>query len=115
MSSTPKDRKSERKKCPECGAILKRVMVKVQGALTRAVSYQCLNCDYFEFEPISSQKVIEELKETPLKIRQRVVKLSQDRLGMYFNTHVVQSLGLRKGEEILISVPDKKHIMIELQ
>ena len=49
---------------------------------------------------ISSQKVVQELRETPLKIRQKIVKLSQDRLGIYFNNNVVRSLDLKKGEEI---------------
>jgi hypothetical protein len=93
---------------------MKKVAVKVAGAKSRAVSHQCGSCDYFEFEQDSSQKVLEELRNTPLKIRQRIVKLSQDRLGMYFNRHVVESLGLEKGSEISVSVPDKRHIVIEL-
>ena len=100
--------------CPKCNSNLKEVEVKVHGATSKAVSYQCPDCDYFEFEPISSQKVVQELRETPLKIRQKVVKLSQERLGIYFNSHVVRSLNLKKGEELYISVPDKKHIVLEL-
>lgn len=102
-------------KCPNCNTNLKKVEVKVSGAKTKVVSYQCPNCDYFEFDGISSKKVIEELRETPLKIKQKLVKLSQDRLGIYFNSHVVRSLDLKKGENIYISVPDKKHILIELE
>ena len=37
------------------------------------------------------------------------------KLGIYFNNNVVRSLGLKKGEEIYISVPDRKHIVLELQ
>ena len=102
-------------KCPKCNSDLRKVNVKVQGADNRAISYQCPKCDYFEFEPLSSKKVIEELRETPLKIKQKIVKLSQDRLGIYFNTHVVRSLNLKKGEDIYVSVPDKKHIVLELE
>lgn len=101
-------------KCPKCNANLRKVNVGVHGAKNKAVSYQCTKCDYFEFEPESSRKVVEELRETPLKIKQKIVKLSQDRLGMYFNSHVVRSLGLKKGESINVSVPDKKHIVLEL-
>ena len=101
--------------CPKCNTRLRKVEVGVQGARSKAVSYQCTKCDYFEFEPKSSQKVIQELRETPLKIKQRVVKLSQDRLGIYFNNNVVRSLGIKKGEEIYLSVPDKNHILIELE
>ena len=101
-------------KCPKCRWELKQVSVRVAGAKQQATSYQCPKCDYFEFEKKSSQKVLEELKDTPLKIRQKVVKLSQDRLGIYFNSNIVRSLGIKKGEEIFLSVPDKKHILIEL-
>ena len=100
--------------CPKCNSELKKIEVKVSGARAKAISYQCPKCDYFEFEPISSQKVVEELRETPLKIKQKIVKLSQDRLGIYFNNHVVRSLNLKKGEELFISVPDDRHIVIEL-
>ncbi|MCH8004257.1 MAG: hypothetical protein IH934_06545 [Nanoarchaeota archaeon] len=101
--------------CPKCNATLKKVEVNVHGAKNKAISYQCTKCDYFEFEPVSSRKVVEELRESPLKIRQKVVKLSQDRLGIYFNNNVVRSLDLKKGEYIYVSVPDKKHIVIELE
>ena len=101
-------------KCPHCKQTLRIVDVRVAGAQQKARSYQCQGCDYFVFEPVSSQKVLAELRETPLKIKQKIVKLSKDRLGMYFNTHVIKSLGLEKGESIYLSVPDKKHILIEL-
>lgn len=102
-------------RCPKCDSELKKVEIKVQGVKSKAISYQCPSCDYFEFEPISSQRVIQELRETPLKIKQKIVKLSQERLGIYFNNNVVRSLNLKKGEEIFVSVPDKKHILLELQ
>ena len=54
------------------------------------------------------------MRKDVLKIKQKIVKLSQDRLGMYFNNHIVRSLNLKKGEEIYASVPDKKHIILEL-
>jgi len=101
-------------KCPECESNLKKVEVKVHGAKQKVISYQCPKCDYFEFEPTSSKKVVEELRETPLKIKQKIVKLSQDRLGIYFNNHIIRSLNLRKGEDIYASVPDKKHIILEI-
>src|SRR3989338_11228858 len=102
-------------RCQNCNANLREVKVNVHGAKSKALSYQCTKCDYFEFEPMSSKKVVEELRETPLKIKQKVVKLSQDRLGIYFNSHVVRSLNMKKGEEIYVSVPDKKHIVLELE
>ncbi len=100
-------------KCPNCQSILKKVEVKVHGATNKAVSYQCEKCDYVEFEQDSAQKVLQELRETPLKIKQKVIKLSQDRLGIYFSSDVVRSIGLKGGEEIYISIPDKKHLVME--
>lgn len=94
---------------------MKKINVKVQGANTKAVSYQCKKCDYFEFDKESSLKVVEELRDTPLKIKQKIVKLSQDRLGIYFNNNIVRSLDLQKGEDIYLSVPDKKHIVLEVK
>lgn len=101
-------------KCPDCNTKMDRVLVAVAGAKNKAISFQCPKCEYVEFEQISSRKVVEELRENPLKIRQKVIKLSQDRLGIYLNKHVIQSLGIKPGEEISVTVPDKKHILIEL-
>ncbi len=102
-------------KCPNCGNKLRKVEVAVHGASQKAISYQCSNCNYFEFEPSSSQKVLSELREGPLKIKQKIVKLSGKRLGIYFNSNVVNSLDLKKGEEIFLSVPDVKHIVLEVK
>ncbi len=101
-------------KCPECKSELKKVNVKVAGAESKVISYQCSKCGYFEFEPESSKKVVEELRETTLKIKQKIINLSQDRLGMYFNKDIARSLNLEKNKDILVSIPDKKHILIEL-
>jgi len=100
--------------CPKCNKQLKEIEVSVEGATKKVKSFQCPSCDYFEFDKKSSKEVIEELRETPLKISQKIIKLSGERLGMYFTNDVVRSLGLKKGEEVKVSVPDKKHIVIEL-
>jgi len=100
--------------CPKCDSVLKKVDVKVAGAKNKVTSYQCQKCDYFEFEQSSAKNVIDELRETPLKIKQKIIKLSQDRLGVYFNSNVIRSLNLKKGEEVYVSVPDSKHIVLEL-
>ena len=105
----------DKMKCPKCKSNLRKVEVEVAGAKSKAISYQCTNCDYFEFEPTSSKKVVEELRETPLKIKQKVIKLSQDRLGIYLNNNIVRSLNIKNGEDVYVSVPDKKHIIIELE
>jgi hypothetical protein len=102
-------------KCLKCNKKLRKTAVKVSRAKNKAISCQCEKCDYFEFEPESSIKVVDELRETPLKIKQKIVKLSADRLGQYLNSHIVRSLNIKKGDEVNVSVPDKKHIVIELE
>ncbi|MBI4170677.1 MAG: hypothetical protein HY514_03210 [Candidatus Aenigmarchaeota archaeon] len=103
-------------KCPECTKKLKKIEIQVEGAESKAISYQC-DCGYAEFEKESAAKVVKELKlkESPLKIKQKIVKLSGDRLGFYFNSHIVRSLKLKPGEEVYVSVPDKKHIVLKLE
>ncbi|MFH1916789.1 MAG: hypothetical protein ABIJ21_05990 [Nanoarchaeota archaeon] len=100
-------------KCPKCEATLRKVFVSVEGAKQKAISFQCPKCDYFEFEPVSSRKVVEELRKNPLQIRQKVVKLSQGRLGIYFSKDIIRSINLKPGEEVYISVPDEKHLVME--
>jgi hypothetical protein len=99
-------------KCPECEKQLKRILVSVEGAEQKAVSYQC-SCGHVVFERDSSERVLAELRDAPLKIRQHIIALSKGRLGMYLNSDVVRSLDIRKGEEVTVSVPDRKHIVIE--
>ena len=103
-------------RCPKCSSNLRKVEISVEGAEQKAMSYQCAKCDYVEFEKNSAAKVVSELKskETPLKIRQKIIKLSQDRLGMYFNKNIVESLDLKAGEEVHVSVPDKDHIISKI-
>lgn len=102
--------------CPNCSHKLKKVKVSIEDAKTKAVSYQCSNCDYYTFDPKSSIQVIREIKEkeSPLKMKQKIIKLSKDRLGVYFNQDIIRSLNLKSGENILISVPDKKRIVLKL-
>jgi len=104
-------------KCPNCNHKIEKINVEVEGAESKVTSYQCPSCDYLEFEKESATKVIEEIKakETPLKIKQKIVKISKGRLGMYFNRDVVRSLNLKSGKEVYVSVPDKKHIVLNLK
>ncbi len=117
MGNKCKENKMKPKICPKCGKKLKKIMVSVEGAKNKALSHQCVsrNCYYFDFDQKSAKKVIQELKENPLQIQQKIIKLSGNRLGMYFNKHIIKSLNIKKGEEIYVSVPDKKHILIELE
>ncbi len=105
-------------KCPDCSSDMKEIEVKVEGARNKVISYQCLSCGHFEFEKNSSDMVVGELKikeESPLKIRQKIIKLSRDRVGLYFNQDVIRSINLKAGKEVYVSVPDKKHIVIKLE
>lgn len=103
-------------KCPNCDKKLKKIEVEIEDAETPVISHQCSKCDFFTFEPESTMKIIKEIKEkeSPLKIKQKIIKLSKDRLGMYFNQDIIKSLNLKSGEEILVSVPDKNKIVLEL-
>lgn len=103
-------------KCPKCSSNMKEIKVKIQDADSPVTSYQCSNCGYFDFEEKSINKAINEIKakETPLQIKQKIIKLSQDRLGMYINKDVARSLNLKGGEEVYVSVPDKKHLVINI-
>lgn len=100
--------------CPKCGKKLARIWVKVEHAKSKALSYQCGKCPWWYFDKPSSEQVLEEIRAHDLKIKQKLVKLSADRLGIYFNSHIIRSLNLKKGEDVYVSVPDKKHIVIEL-
>lgn len=104
-------------KCPNCDKELEKVEVQIEDAESPAISYQCSNCNYYSFEPESTMKVINEIKkkESPLKMRQKIIKLSKDRLGMYFNQDIIKSLNLKSGDEILISIPDKNKIVLEVR
>ena len=103
-------------KCPKCNSELRKVEVDIEDAKTPAISYQCQDCDYYSFEPKSTMKIINEIKqkESPLKIKQKIIKLSQDRLGMYFNKDVIDCLNLKSGEDVLVSVPNKKRIVLDI-
>ncbi len=102
--------------CPKCTAKMKQVKVKIQDAGSPVMSYQCSKCRYFNFEKKSINKAIEEirLKEAALKIKQKVIKLSHDRLGMYINRDVARSLNLKGGEDVYVSVPDNKHMVVDI-
>ena len=104
------------KTCPQCTGSLKEVRVKIQDAQSPVISYQCSKCGYFDFEDKSMKKAIAEIKakEEVLQIKQKIIKLSHDRLGMYINRDVARSLNLTGGEEVFISVPDKKHMVVSI-
>ena len=102
--------------CHKCKGKMKEVKVKIQDADSPVTSYQCAKCGYFDFEERSINKAINEikLKEAPLAIKQKIIKLSHDRLGMYINRDIARCLDLKGGEEVYVSVPDKKHLVVNV-
>ncbi len=102
--------------CPKCNSKMKEVKVKIQDADSLVTSYQCGKCGYFDFEDKSINKAINEIKakESTLKIKQKIIKLSRGRLGMYINRDVARSLNLKGGEEVYVSIPDKKHLVVNV-
>lgn len=105
------------KKCPKCDHLMKKVKVEVEDAKNKVDSHQCSECGYFEFDTDSSKKVIEELreKECTLNIKQKIIKLSKDRLGIYINGDIARCLHLKGGQEIYTSVPNKKTIVLTVK
>lgn len=101
--------------CPKCAREMGRAWITIEGASRKAAAYEC-PCGYIEFEPHSAADILKELKarEVPLMIQQKIIKLSQDRLGFYFNKDIIRSLGLKSGATVHISVPDKKRIVLNL-
>ena len=101
-------------KCAECKNEMKRLKVSVYGANRKVISYQCGKCGYSEFDDKTAKEVVNELREAPIKIPHKIIKISRDKLGMYFGKHIIRSLGLVAGEKVFVSVPDKKHIVLEI-
>lgn len=103
--------------CPNCNSKLKKVSVDIEDANTKAISYQCSNCDYVTFDPKSAANVVREIKEreSPLRIKQKIINLSKDRIGMYFNKDIARSMNLKAGQDVMISIPDKKRIVLRIE
>ena len=103
--------------CPKCNLKIKEIDVSIEGATEKVRSFQCKKCGYLEFDKKSGKRVIEELKEKAgaISIRQKIIKISHNRLGTYFNENIIRSLELKGGEEIYVTAPDKKTILINIK
>lgn len=103
--------------CPKCSKEMRKIKVKIQDADSPVISHQCANCGYFDFEEKSINQAISEIKikEAPLVIKQKIIKLSHNRLGMYINRDIARSLNLKGGEDVYVSVPDKKHLLLNIK
>ncbi|MBI5391165.1 hypothetical protein HZB02_06775 [Candidatus Woesearchaeota archaeon] len=95
---------------------MKSSWITIQDAKSPVLSHQCPKCSYFDFDGKTMEKAISEIKakETALKMKQKIIKLSHNRLGIYLNKDVARTLHLKGGEEVLISVPDKHKLVVEL-
>ena len=49
-------------KCPKCNVNLTEVFVSVHGSVNKVLSFQCSQCDYFEFEKSSSKLCVDSLR-----------------------------------------------------
>lgn len=108
-------------KCKKCGGSLKMFNVEVEGSGLHSKGFECTKCGELFFEREKGREIVEDLrqkeflKELPaLSIKQKVVKLSKDRLGFYFNKDIVRCVNLKHGEEIQVRLLDKKRILIEV-
>ena len=96
--------------CPNCHTEAKAA----ERIIEEAVRYQCGTCEYSKLEPVESRTATPPILSSPLQLKQKITTLAQGRLGLYLSQDVVRSLGLKAGQEVFLSVPDGKKIMIEL-
>ena len=108
-------------KCKKCGGVLKEFNIEVEGSGLHSEGFECTKCGELFFESEKGREIVEDLrqreflKELPaLSIKQKVVKLSKDRLGFYFNKDIARCVNLKPGEEIQVRLLDKKRILIEV-
>jgi len=109
-------------KCKKCGGSLKMFEVEVEDSDLGSTGFECNKCGELYFDGEKSRAVVEELKiKEPLKelpalsIRQKIIKLSKNRLGFYFNKDIARSAKLKAGEPIEVRLLDKKKILVEVK
>ena len=103
-------------KCPKCSHEMTKLHQTEEDKQQKVTSHHCMRCEHIEFERVYPElEIMEDVEKHTLEIKQNIVKLSHNRLGMYFNKNIIQSLGLKAGEEVLVSVPEKKRIVIKLK
>ncbi|MFH1587395.1 MAG: hypothetical protein ABID38_06055 [Candidatus Diapherotrites archaeon] len=109
-------------KYEKCGGNLKKFKVDVEDSDLPSEGFECTKCGELFFDEEKSKKVVEDLKrkeilkELPaLSIKQKIVKLSKDRLGFYLNKDIARCTGLKAGEEIEVSLLDKKRILVKVE
>lgn len=108
------------KQCKKCKGKLKSFDVEVEDADLPTVGQECAKCGELYFDEIKSRAVVEslrkkeqEVEEPPVfGIRQKVIKLSKGRVGLYLSKDVARSTVFKPGKEIELKVLDKKRILV---
>ncbi len=109
-------------KCKKCGGSLEKFSVDVEDSGLPSEGFECKKCGELFFDEKKSKAVVEDLKRTKLlkelpvlSIRQKIIKLSKNRLGFYFNKDLARCAKLKAGEPIEVRLLDKKTIMVEVK
>ena len=83
------------KTCNKCNGNLEKLEVHVEDTDKTTTGWKCKDCGEYYFDQAESKAIYEDLsqKETPaLNIKQKIVKLSKDRLGIYLNKDVIRCI-----------------------
>lgn len=109
-------------KCKKCGGTLERFALEVEDSDLPSEGFECRKCGELFFDERKSKEVVEDLKrkellnELPaLSIKQKVIKLSKNRLGFYFNKDIARCAKLKAGEPIEVRLLNKKKILLEIE
>ena len=109
-------------KCKKCGGPLEKFAVEVEDSDLGSGGFECKKCGELFFDEKKGRVIVEELKrkellrELPaLSIRQKIIKLSKNGLGFYFNKDLTRSAKLKAGEPIEVRLLDKKRILVEVK
>lgn len=107
--------------CEKCKGELKKFKVEVEDSDLNSEGFECKKCGELFFNKEKSKKIVEDLKTKELmknlpalSIKQKVIKLSKDRLGFYFNKDIIRCTNLKAGESIEVRLLTKKHILLEI-
>lgn len=113
---------SEKMNCRKCGGKLKKFKVEVEDSDLPSEGFECVKCGELFFDEEKSKAVVANLKRKELlsdlpalSVKQKIVKLSKDRIGFYFNKDIARCADLKPGEEIEVRLLDKKRILVEVE
>lgn len=108
--------------CKKCGGKLESFRVKVEDSDLPSEGFECNKCGELFFDEKKGKAVVEELRrkellgELPvLSIKQKIIKLSKDRIGFYFDKDIARCAELKAGEPIEVRLLDKKTILLEVR